>query len=138
MIPNYEYEFETMVISFQKLSVDPDDSVSEDGYSQRSLFFTRWETILCKLSSAVSIREKSIKNREEAVCAQECDIQLLKERSASLECKICFYNNCSIISYPCNHFAMCSPCFNTLLRLGHICCPVCRGAIQGHSNVYIT
>ena len=127
-----------MVISFQKLSVDSVDSVSEDGFSQRSSLYNRWETILCKLSSDVSIREKSIKDREEAVCAQERDIQLLKERSAILGCKICLHNNCSIISYPCKHFSMCSPCFNTLLILGHINCPVCRGVIRGYSNVYIT
>ena len=58
MIPNYEYDFETMVISFQKLSVD---AVSEDGFSQRSSLYNRWETILFKLSSDVSIHEKSIK-----------------------------------------------------------------------------
>ena len=68
--PNYRNDFESMVINFQKLSIDAADSVDEDGFSQRSLLCNRWENILCKLSSDVSIREKSIKNREEAVLAQ--------------------------------------------------------------------
>jgi hypothetical protein len=136
--PNYRNDFESMVINFQKLSIDAADSVDEDGFSQRSLLYNRWETILCKLSSDVSIREKSIKNREEAVLAQEHDIQLLKEQSAILGCKICLRNNCSIICYPCKHFSMCSTCFNTSLILGRIKCPVCRGFIHWYSNVYIT
>jgi hypothetical protein len=104
---DFEFEFEAMVISFQRLSVD---SVSEDDYRQRIRLITKWETILCKHSSSVSIREKSVKNREEVVCAQEFVIQLLKKRSANLECKICL----------------------------HDCCPVCRAVIQGFTNVCIT
>ena len=106
---------------FQRLSVD---SVSEDDYRQRIRLITKWETILFKHSSSVSIREKSVKNREEVVCAQEFVIQLLKKRSANLECKICLHDDCSIISYPCCHFAMCAACFDTLFELGHNCCPV--------------
>ena len=71
VIPNYKNDFESMVINFQKLSIDAADSVDEDGFSQRSSLYNRWETILCKLSSDFSIREKSIKNREEAVLAQQ-------------------------------------------------------------------
>ena len=115
------YDFEAMVISFQKISVD---TVNEDDYRQRIRLITKWETILCKHSSSVSIREKSVKNREEVVSAQEFAIQLLKKHSANLECKICLHDDCSIISYPCCHFAMCAACFDTLFELGHNCCPV--------------
>ena len=138
MTPNYRNDFESMVVNFQKLSIDAADSADEDGFSHRSLLCNRWETILCKFSSDISIREKSVKDREEAVLAQEHDIQLWKEKSAILGCKICLRNNCSIICYPCKHFSMCSTCFNTSLILGRIKCPFCRGFIHWYSNVYIT
>ena len=72
--PKYDFEFESMVISFQRLSVD---AVNEDDYIQRISFITKWETILCRHSSSVGIREKSVKNREEVVCAQELDNEVL-------------------------------------------------------------
>ena len=128
-------DFEAMVVSFQRLSFD---SVNEDDYRQRIRLITKWETILCKHSSSVSIREKSVKNREEIVSAQEFAIQLLKNRSANLVCKICLHDDCSIIIYPCCHLAMCAACLDTLFDHGHDCCPVCRAVIQGFTNVFIT
>ena len=137
MIPTSgpSYDFEAMVISFQKLSVN---TVNEDDYRQRIRLIVEWKTILCKHASSVSIREKSVKNREEIVSAQEFAIQLLKNRSANLECKICLHDDCSIIIYPCCHLAMCAACLDTLFERGHDCCPVCRAVICGYTNVYIT
>jgi hypothetical protein len=127
-----------MVFNFQKLSIDTADSADEDGFSHRSVLCDKWEAILCKFSSDISIREKSVKDREEAVLVQEHDIQLWKEKSAILGCKICLRNNCTIICYPCKHFSMCSSCFNTSVIICRNNCPVCRGFIHSYSNVYIT
>ena len=71
-------DFEAMLINFQKLSVN---TVNEDDYKQRIRLILEWETILCKHASSVSIREKSVKNREEIVSAQEFAFQLMKNYS---------------------------------------------------------
>ena len=128
-------DFEAMVINFQKLSVN---TANEDEYKQRIRCIFEWETILCKHASSVSIREKSVKDTEENISAQEIAIQLLKSRSVNLLCKICLQNDCNILIFPCHHHAMCASCHDALFYHGHDGCPVCRAVICGYTNVYIT
>ena len=135
---NHNIDYESVLVRFQNLTIDSDETSDEDGLSHRSILCNRWQAILCKYSSDISIREKYVKTREDAARAQEHDIQLWKDKSEMLDCKVCLHNICTIICYPCKHFSMCFPCFNTSVIIRRDSCPVCRGVIHSYSKVYIT
>ena len=92
--PNYNSDYESLVFDFQKLTIDAAETIDEDedGLSHRSILCDRWQAILCKYSSDISIREKYVKTREDAARAQEHDIQLWKDKSEMLDCKVCLHN----------------------------------------------
>jgi len=52
---------------------------------------------------------------------------------AGRECKICLTNPCDVILEPCKHMCCCRPC-----SLEMADCPMCRKAIEGRTNVFVS
>ena len=136
--PNYNSDYESVLVDFQNLTIDSDETSDEDGLSHRSVLCNRWQSILCKYASDIIIREKCVKAKEDAASAQVHDIKLWKSKSEMLDCKICYHDICNIICYPCKHFVMCFRCFNNSVITRRDSCPVCRCDVHTYSRVYVT
>ena len=120
-------DYEEMLKSFQKLSINPTIKEELSDIRQRMRCISVWEAGVCA-------RADLVKTKEEAISAQEVIIQTLENRSENLLCKVCLQNDSNIIVSPCLHISMCSTCHFRV----HDNCPVCRTVILDSRIVYIT
>ena len=118
-------DYEEMLKSFQKLSLNPTIKEELSYIRQIMSCISVWEAGVC-------IRAHLVKTREEATSAQEVVIQTLENCSENLLCKVCLQNDSNIIVSPCFHIAMCSSCHVFIPDY----CPVCRTAILDSMIVY--
>jgi hypothetical protein len=126
---------ESFIIDFQRLSInDSADNIDNnvERVNHNDLHLSNWQEILCRLSSNILLREHKVISKEKAISLHEA-------RSRMLECIICMENICSIIIFPCKHFIMCKPCFDTLTENPDVrhSCPLCRTIIQSNSHVFL-
>ena len=126
---------ESFIIDFQRLSInDSADNIDNnvERVNHNDLHLSNWQEILCRLSSNILLREHKVISKEKAISLHEA-------RSRMLECIICMENICSIIIFPCKHFIMCKPCFDTLTENSDVrhSCPLCRTIIQSNSHVFL-
>ena len=100
---------------------------------------SRWQSILCRLSANILVREKKVKFKEKTIFSQLTKIKAYKAKSRLLTCKICFINTCDTIIFPCSHFIMCKHCYEILTNAPDVChlCPICRTEIQTHNHVFL-
>ena len=139
--PDQNFEYETLLINFQKLNIDSVencDTCDDDWISHRTTMSTRWQSTLCKYSADIILRENNVKAKENGVSAQVISIEMWKRKSEMLDCKICYDEICSIICFPCKHFVMCFNCFDNSVITRQNSCPVCRADIQSYSSVFVT
>ena len=120
---------------------DTEDSFVSD--TERAIHNTvplsRWQAILCRLSSNILLREHKVISKEKSISLQLTNSKAHEARSRMLDCKICMESICDTIIFPCSHFIMCKPCFDTLTETPDVChsCPLCRTIIQSHSHVFL-
>ena len=74
--PNHNIEYESVLVKFQNLTIDSEETNDEDGLSHRSVLCNRWQSILCKYASDIIICENSVKAKEDAASAKVHDIKL--------------------------------------------------------------
>ena len=132
---NNGHTSESLAIDFQRLYINDSGDISENDTGRvnyNSLQLSRWQEILCKLSSNIMLREHKLISKEKAISLHEA-------RSRLLECIVCMENICSIIIFPCKHFIMCKSCFDTLTENPDVrhSCPLCRTIIQSNSHVFL-
>jgi hypothetical protein len=126
---------ESFIIDFQRLSInDSADNIENnvERVNHNDLRLSKWQEILCRLSSDILLREHKVISKEKTISLHE-------SRSRLLECIICMEDICSIIIFPCKHFIMCKPCFDTLTENSDVrhSCPLCRTIIQSNSHVFL-
>ena len=126
---------ESFIIDFQRLSINDSadnigNNVERDNHNYLRL--SEWQEILSRFSSDILIREQKVVSKEKTISLHE-------SRSMLLECIICMEDICSIIIFPCKHFIMCKPCFDSHTENSDVLhsCPVCRTIIQSNSHVYL-
>ena len=56
--PDQNIEYESVLIKFQNLNIDSDETGDDDGISHRSAMCTRWQSTLCKYAADIILREK--------------------------------------------------------------------------------
>jgi hypothetical protein len=138
--PDLDLECETLIVNFQKLTISSagtSDTRDPEWISHNSTMCTRWQSILCKYSANILLREKAINAKEKTISSQITKIDILKKKSKLLDCKICYENICDVICFPCRHFIMCQKCFDSVTNIFPNICPLCRTNIQTHSNVFL-
>ena len=126
---------ESLNIDFQMLSInDPVDIIvnNVESVNHSVVRLSEWQEILSRFSSDILIREQKVASKEKTISLHE-------SRSMLLECIICMDDICSIIIFPCKHFIMCKPCFDSHTENSDVIhsCPVCRTIIQSNSHVYL-
>jgi hypothetical protein len=126
---------ESLNIDFQMLSInDPANNVANnvERVNHNDLRLSEWQEILCRFSSDILLREQKVASKEKTISLHE-------SRSMLLECIICMEDICSIIIFPCKHFIMCKPCFDSHTENSDVLhsCPLCRTIIQSNSHVYL-
>ena len=126
---------ESLNIDFQMLSInDPANIVANnvESVNHNDLRLSKWQEILCRLSSDILLREHKVISKEKTISLHE-------SRSMLLECIICMEDICSIIIFPCKHFIMCKPCFDIHTENSDVrhSCPLCRTIIQSNSHVFL-
>ena len=98
--PDLDLECETLILNFQKLSInsaETSDTRDSEWISHNSTMCTRWQSILCRYSANILLREKIVKTKEKTISAQMINIDIWKKKSEMLDCKICFDEICNII-----------------------------------------
>jgi hypothetical protein len=126
---------ESFIIDFQRLSInDSADNIGNnvERVNHNDLRLSEWQEILCRFSSDILLREHKVISKEKTISLHE-------SRSMLLECIICMEDICSIIIFPCKHFIMCKPCFDTHTENSDVrhSCPLCRTIIQSNSHVFL-
>ena len=138
--PDPNQECESLIVDFQRLSIssaENSDVSDPEWISRNTAMCTRWQTILCKYSANILLREQNINAKEKTISLQITKNNAHKKKSKMLDCKICFENICDTIIFPCRHFIMCKQCFETITNNSPNICPLCRTNIQTHSNVFL-
>ena len=138
--PDLGLECETLIVNFQKLTIrsaGTSDTRDQEWISHNSTMCTRWQSILCKYSANILLREKAVNAKEKTISSQITKIDTWKKKSKMLDCKICYENICDVICFPCRHFIMCQNCFDTVTNIVPNICPLCRTNIQTHSKVFL-
>ena len=136
-------DFQRLSISDSEINFVSDSEINGVSDSERAIHNTvslaRWQSILCKLSANILLREQKVNAKEKSISLQITKNKAHKAKSKMLDCKICLVNICDTVIFPCSHFIMCKHCFETLTNVPNVCplCPLCRTSIQTHSNVFL-